>query len=69
MNRLGGYAFASAVEARIEQIRLENPITPETVMGWSTFIRTLRTTLDILDQEAREVMSAELTRTEGGTKV
>ena len=48
-DRKQGYAKADAVDELIQDVVAEYPITEDTHMGWLTYLRTIRTSVDLLE--------------------
>lgn len=48
-----GYVEASPIDNAISKVLYKHSITKDTSIEWATFVRTIRTSLDLIDGEIR----------------
>ncbi len=55
MNRREAYEKAEIVDAEIEKVLAENPICYDNKFEWLTYLRTIQTTLNILELKVMDI--------------
>ena len=56
---MDGYKEASIIDDQINNLLLEQPITPENALQWLRFARTISTGLAIVEEVARQTVVAK----------
>lgn len=55
-----GYRQAEIIEKQVNMLLEEIPITSETITPWITYVRTLKTTFDILNQVCMDMIADKI---------
>ena len=53
------YVEAEKIERELEALLVAEPVTGETYIAWTEFIRTVQTTLTLLGQHVKRVAAGE----------
>ena len=56
---MDGYKEAAKIDGLIEQLLEDNFITPDNALDWLRFTRTIKTSLDILEETAKSVIDTQ----------
>jgi len=56
---MNGYSEAAKIDGLIERLLEDNSITAENAREWLRFIRTIKTSLDILEETAKSALDIQ----------